>query len=137
MYYIFLSHIPRQDTRNVTNECTVLLNTRILNSIIVLLSSRLQLAPKEGDQVVLSTPELQPSHLTILYGHNYVLVFLNITLNYAFFRTHSEYNRNALKKQYATFATLTSPTLSHISPSESFVLGEPAPTNIYFPQMIS
>jgi hypothetical protein len=36
--------------------------------------------------------------------------FLNITINYAFFRTHSEYNRKALKKQYATF-TLTSPTL--------------------------
>jgi len=46
-YYMFISHISGQDTRNVTNDCTVLLNTRILNSIIVLLPSRLQLAPKE------------------------------------------------------------------------------------------
>jgi hypothetical protein len=75
MYYMFISHIPGQATRNVTNDCTVLLNTRILNSIIVLLPSRLQLAPKKGDQVVLSTPELQPSQLTILYGHNYVRMF--------------------------------------------------------------
>jgi hypothetical protein len=37
--------------------------------------------------------------------------FLHITIKCAFFRRHSEYNRNALKKQYATFTTLTSPTL--------------------------
>lgn len=40
------------------------------------------------------------------------ICFLHITINYEFFGTHSEYNRNALKKQYATFTTLTSPTLN-------------------------
>jgi hypothetical protein len=112
MYYIFLWHAPRQAARNSKNQCTDLLNIRILNSIIVPLPSRLQLPPKEGNQVVISDHTFQPSHPYNLYMVTTMSIgFLHITINYAFFRTF-KYITNALKKQCATFTILKSPTLN-------------------------
>ena len=76
---------------------------------------------KRGTKLFPPPPSFNPRTLQFYMVTIMCVCFLHITINYAIFRTHSEHHRNALQKQYATFTTLTSPTLKvtfhHPSPS--------------------
>lgn len=110
--FIFFSHISPDRTHAMLR--TSVQSYWILGFLIPLLfycQVDCNLLLKRGTRLFSPPPSVNPRTLQFYMVTITCVYFLNITISYALFRTHSEYNRNALKKQYATFTTLTSPTL--------------------------